>query len=315
MISMMLGGSLFIVGILELWIGNRQIKTYAFALLIALGIGQQFFNANIFRRDWTKQQEIYWQLAWRIPAMKPGTVLLTHQLPIDYETDLSFTAPINWMYAPDYRRSNLPYALLYTEKRLGGGSLPSLDKNTTISLPIRRVSFHGSTSQVLVIYMPQNGCLRVLDPARGDHITYGAQSRFLADAIPLSDLSAIIDAKQTARIPFLPEPEHTWCYYFAKAELARQREDWNKIMDLIDEARALGYEPEDPLEWFVYIEAQALTGNIDGAYQTSNAAFAQENRIRRGLCELWKRVKATNDATSSEASQINQIVSEYQCNP
>src|SRR5688500_7588999 len=132
--------------------------------------------------------------------MKPNTALLTHQLPIDYETDLSFTAPINWMYAPDYQRSDLPYALLYTEKRLGGTALPSLEKNTKISLPIRRVSFHGSTSQVLVIYMPPNGCLRVLDPARADEITYGQQSRFLVDAIPLSDLSNIIvDSNQTAR--------------------------------------------------------------------------------------------------------------------
>ena len=106
MISMMLGGSLFIVGLVEWLTRDHRIKTYVFALLIALGIGGQFFNANIFRRDWAKQQEIYWQLAWRIPAMKPGTALLTHQLPIDYETDLSFTAPINWMYAPEYKRSS-----------------------------------------------------------------------------------------------------------------------------------------------------------------------------------------------------------------
>src|SRR5690606_34211004 len=114
---------------------------------------------------------------WRIPGLKPNTALLTHQMPIDYETDLSFTAPINWMYAPEYRRSNLPYALLYTEKRLGGVSLPSLEPDTALTLPVRRVSFHGSTSQALVIYMPPNGCLRVLDPARGDMITYARQSR------------------------------------------------------------------------------------------------------------------------------------------
>lgn len=323
MISMMLAGSLFIVGMLELLIRNPRIKSYAFAFLIALGIGQQFFNANIFRRDWTKQQEIYWQLAWRIPALKPGTALLTDQLPIDYETDLSFTAPINWMYAPDYKRnspvgkqSDLPYALLYTEKRLGGGSLPSLDKDTKLSLPIRRVSFHGSTSQVLVIYMPQNGCLRVLDPARGDQITYGAQSRFLVDAILLSDLSNIlVDANQTARISFLREPEYTWCYYFAKAELARQRGDWNQVIALIEEARARGYEPEDPFEWLTYIEAQALTGNIEAANKTSNAAIEQENRIRRGLCELWKRVQATNHLVGNETLQVDQILSEYQCKP
>jgi hypothetical protein len=321
MISMMLAGSLFITGFIELLIRNPRIKTYAFALVIAFGIGQQFFNANIFRRDWAKQQEIYWQLAWRIPAMKPNTALLTHQLPIDYETDLSFTAPINWMYAPDYKRSspvdessNLRYALLYTEKRLGGTALPSLEKNTNISLPIRRVSFHGSTSQVLVIYMPPNGCLRVLDPARGDQITYGQQSHYLVDAIPLSDLSNIIvDDNQTAKISFLSEPDHTWCYYFAKAELARQQSKWDQVINLIDEARSLGYRPEDPFEWLTYIEAQAFTGNIEAAQKTSDDAFEQENRVRRGLCELWKRVQAARPLGDEEASRIDQIVSNYHC--
>jgi hypothetical protein len=321
MISMMIGGSLFVVGLIELLIQNRRIKMYVFAILIALGIGQQFFNANIFRRDWAKQQEIYWQLAWRIPAMKPNTALLTHQLPIDYETDLSFTAPINWMYAPDYRRSspldensNLPYALIYTEKRLGGTTLPSLDRNEIITLPIRRVSFHGSTSQVLVIYMPQNGCLRVLDPARGDEVTYGNQSRFLVDAIPLSDLSNIsIEPDQVAKPPFLPEPEHTWCYYYAKAELARQQGDWGQVIDFIDEARSSGYQPEDPFEWLTYIEAQALEGSMETAQEVSTNTFKQENRIRKGLCELWKRVRTADPSNEEAITRVDQILSDFQC--
>ncbi len=233
MISMMLGGSLFVAGLIELTIRNSRIKTYAFALLIALGVGQQFFNANIFRRDWAKQQEIYWQLAWRIPAMKPNTALLTDQLPIDYETDLSFTAPINWMYAPAYTRSNLPYALIYTEKRLGGGTLSSFQNNIEINMSLRTVAFHGSTSQVIVIYMPINGCMRVLDPAKDDQITYARQSRFLVDAIALSDPSNIIVATdQTTHLPFLSEPDHTWCYYYAKAELARKKGDSGSVCKL-----------------------------------------------------------------------------------
>jgi hypothetical protein len=321
MISMMLGGSLFITGLIELLIRNSRIKTYAFVLLISLGVGQQFFNANIFRRDWAKQQEIYWQLAWRIPAMKPNTALLTDQLPIDYETDLSFTAPINWMYAPNYKRSSpmdekndLPYALFYTEKRLGGTSMPSLEPNTKISLPIRRVSFHGSTSQVLVIYMPKNGCLRVLDKARHDDITYGRQSRFLVNAIPLSDPSNIIvNNNQTAKLSFLSEPEHTWCYYFAKAELAYQQSDWKKVIALIDEARSLGYEPEDPFEWLTYIEAQALVRNIEIAKNFSDEAFKQDNGIRKGLCEVWKQVQTQSHAGSEGEMRVNQILSNFQC--
>ena len=313
MISMMLGGSLFVTGLIELLARNSHIKTYIFAMLIALGLGQQFFNANIFRRDWTKQQEIYWQLAWRIPAMMPNTALLTDQLPIDYETDLSFTGPVNWMYAPDYEGGNLPYALIYTEKRLGTGTLPSLETNTGINLGLRRVTFRGSTSQVITIYMPKNGCLRVLDPARGDQITYNRQSRFLVDAIPLSDPSHIIlDADQTPKLLFLSEPEHTWCYYYAKAELAYQKGDWNQVIDLINEATSLRYEPEDPFEWLTFIEAQAVIGNIDDAEKLSTEVFAQDKRIRQGLCQLWKRVQDQSPARS-ETARVTQIMFDFQC--
>lgn len=314
MISMMLGGSLFVVGLIALLIKSSVIRTYFFALLIALGIGQQFFNANIFRRDWAKQQEIYWQLAWRIPAMEPNTVLLTHQLPIDYETDLSFTAPINWMYAPNYERSDLPYALIYTEKRLGRGALPLLEPNSEINLDLRRVAFQGSTSQAITIYMPQNGCLRVLDPVRGDEITYRRQSRFLVEAIPLSDLSRIIvDSDQTAKLPFLSEPEHTWCYYYAKAELAYQKDDWNQVIDLMEAAISLGFEPEDPFEWLTYIEAQALTGNVESAGQLSMDVFAREKRIREGLCQVWKRVGKQTPAPHEMTTYITEALSQFEC--
>jgi hypothetical protein len=323
MISMMLGGSLFMMGLIEFLFKNSQIKIYVLALLIALGVGQQFFNANIFRRDWTKQQEIYWQLAWRIPAMKPNTVLLTDQMPIDYETDLSFTAPINWMYAPSYTPSgflnkgnNLPYAVIYTEKRLGGASLASLEKNTKITLPIRRVSFEGSTSQALVIYMPQNGCLRVLDKARGDDITYGRQSRFLVGAIPLSNPSNIImNDDRTTKLPFLAEPKHGWCYYFAKAELAYQQKDFRRVIELIDQAKSLGYEPEDSFEWLTYIEAQALAGNLNTAQMLSKDVFKQENGIRKGLCEVWERVQTQSHTGNQDSTRVDQILSDFQCIP
>ena len=131
MVSMMIGGSLFIAGLLELVFGKSRLKVYIVALVIALGIGQQFYTANDFRRDWARQQEIFWQMAWRMPGLEPGTVILTHELPLSYETDMGLTAPLNWMYAPDYTRGDLPYALLYTRTRLGGASLPTLESGST----------------------------------------------------------------------------------------------------------------------------------------------------------------------------------------
>lgn len=293
MISIMLGGSLFTIGILELAIKNQKVKLIIFALLISFGIGQQFYNANIFRRDWEKQSEIYWQMAWRIPALEPNTVLLTYEMPIDYETDLSFTAPINWIYAPGYIRSNLPYILLNTEKRVGGGTLPSLEPNTDIFYPYRTVDFKSTTSNVVVIYMSRNGCLHVLDPARGDRETYAKYQDAPIDAIPLSDPSRIKVNEPTPALPvFIPEPEHGWCYYYTKAGLALQKNDYDLVKQLGAEAMAKGYHPQDQNEWLVFIEGYAMTGDLETAKNLSKDALDADSRVRRGVCTIWKRLKA-----------------------
>jgi hypothetical protein len=314
MISMMIGGSLFLLGLIELLMGNSRIKTHIFALVIALGIGQQFFNANIFRRDWEDQRNIYWQMTWRMPALKPNTILLTNQMPIDYETDASFTAPINWTYAPNYTRSNVPYLMLYTEKRVGGSTLPALEPDIPITFNYRTVPFYGNTSQAVVIYMPRGGCLRVLDPSQGDREIYEKLPEVLTSAIPLSNPSRIITNPDTAATPmFFTEPRHEWCYYFTKAELAQQTGDYQKVLSFGREAASLGYKPADQNEWIVFIKANALTGDISTAEKISKSAIEEDVRVRRGICSAWRWIKT--QSSSAEQDKILQVLSEFECNP
>ncbi|MBI5942952.1 MAG: hypothetical protein HY864_01175 [Chloroflexi bacterium] len=321
MISMVFGGSLFIIGFVELLLRSPRHKAVVYSVLIALGVGQQFFNANIFRRDWEQQQNIYWQLSWRIPALKPNTVLLTHQLPIDYETDLSFTAPINWLYAAEINPPSLPYALLYTEKRISGVTLPSLAPNTDISITYRTTKFQGSTSQAVVIYMPANGCLRVLDPSRGDAEIYANLPAVLTDAIPLSNPSLIITSPDVAASPAFhsSEPQHTWCYYYTKAELAHQIGDMEKVMALESEAVNQGYAPKDFNEWLIFIEARALTGDMQTAQKLSQQILKDDPKMRRGVCSVWKRMQAkgaalnVSNGQAGSADKITEILSALNC--
>ncbi len=298
---------------MELLFQHPRWKNFVFAVLIALGIGQQFFNANLFRRDWLKQQDFYWQLAWRIPAMQPDTLLMTDQLPVDYETDLSFTAPINWIYAPDYRRSAVPYALIYTEKRLGG-TLPSFEPGQAIKVFLRTVNFEGSTSQAIVFQMHANGCFHVLGSAWGDENTYARASDYLLKAIPLSRPDLIIADKEiVAQLPFLVEPKHTWCYYYTKAELARQRNDWKLVIDLYDEAASLGYKPDDPFEFLVVIEAQAMMGDSSAAENLSNEVMVSDKGIRKGLCQVWTRVQASDTGLNENTSLAEKMLQDLDC--
>ena len=310
MISLTLGGSLFLAGVIELAFKRRdRLKIIAACLAVALGVGQQFYNANLFRRDWARQQEIYWQMAWRVPSLRPGTVILTDKIPaMPFETDLSFTAAVNWLYAPEYNGGDLPYALLYTEARLGGGSLPELAPGSPVTLPFRTVSFRGSTDAALTVLFPENGCLRVLDPALGEAETYEKESPFLLQAIPFSDPSRIGDGPAPIP-PFSAEPEHAWCYYYEKAELARHLQDWQTVADLGRAAQAAGYAPEDAVEWLPFIEGYAQTGDAALAAGLSREAFEAAPRVRKGLCQVWSRLAADGIASAP------QMLGEFGCTP
>ncbi|MFZ5878350.1 MAG: hypothetical protein ACOY0R_03165 [Chloroflexota bacterium] len=317
MISMTLGGSLFLAGLVELLFHRKdRLKVFVLSLVIALGVGQQFHNANLYRRDWARQQEIFWQFAWRIPALEPNTLLLTDVIPnLPLETDLSFTAPINWMYAPGYNGGDLPYALLYAEARLGGGVLTDLQPGRAVRLPFRTVEFHGSTDAALVFLVPENGCLRVLDPALGDAETYEKESETLTQLIPLSKPSLVLTNAPQPRLaapPFGAEPAHGWCYFYEKAELARQSEDWQAILDLEQQARSQGYQPADVFEWLPFIEAQARIGDADIALEVSRDTIRQAARVRKGVCNVWKRVQAQVPGRGAFSSQA---LSEFGCIP
>lgn len=318
MVSMMIGGSLFLAGLLELIFGKSRFRIYVTALIIALGIGQQFYTANGFRRDWTRQQEIFWQMAWRMPGLQPGTVILTHELPLRYETDMGLTAPLNWIYAPEYAGGELPYALLYTRTRLGRASLPTLEPAAPIQFDYRTVAFYGSTSQAVTIFVPSNACLRVLDSVYAGGDTYARQPRFLRDAIPLSDPSLIIVDAEPPEMPvslFGKEPSHTWCYYYEKAELARQAGDWDTVTQLGDEARAKGFAPGDALEWLPFIEGYVVTGEVQAAREISILAYQDDSRPRKGLCHAWKRIQANGQGQVEVETQALEMLQKFECAP
>ena len=318
MVSMMIGGGLFIAGLLDLLFGKSRWKIYPVAFVLALGIGQQVYTANDFRRDWTRQQDIFWQMTWRIPQLEPGTVLLTHELPLNYETDMGLTAPLNWIYAPDYTRGALPYALLYTRTRLDRPSLPALAPDTEIDFNFRTVDFHGSTSQAVTILVTPNACLRVLDSVYTGGDTYERQPRYLRDAIPLSDTTLILAEAEPPEMPvslFGKEPPHAWCYYFEKAELARQIGDWQTVVNLGNKARAQGFSPGDALEWLPFIEGYVITGDYQSAREISTLAYQDDSRPRKGLCYTWKRIKADGHGQEKIEQLSNEMLDAFECNP
>ena len=315
-ISMMLGASLLAAGLIELAFGHNRWRIPVISLIVALGVGQQFYNANIFRRDWARQQEIYWQFAWRIPAIQPGTILMTDQVEVDYETDYSLTAAINWIYAPDFTLPYIPYLVLNTDKRLGTSRLTEMAPGIPVDFAFRPARFSGTTSQVIGFYAPPTGCLRILDSVYGNQSLYEKISERAAAIVPLSDPALILVNADQPLMPvavFGNEPAHTWCYYYTKAELARQRGDWQSVADLGAQAKQSGYWSADPVEWLPFIEAYARVGQLELSKTLTFQAKQTQPTLQKGLCTLWTRL--VNDQQDNIANFAKTIQSKLKCIP
>jgi hypothetical protein len=297
-LSIMFGASLFIVGLAAFLLREGKRKLFILSLLIGLSTAYQFTVSNTFRRDTAHLQDIFWQMAWRMPALEKDTVLLTYELPLQYVSDLQLTAPLNWMYASNVTDRQLPYLLLYIKSRFNSTTLPSLQPGEPIHLQYRTVEFNGSTSDSVVIYKDADGCLRVLDSVYANAETVPGASYFLLNAIPLSDPDLI---QTQASQPLLDEtlfgvePAHGWCYFYEKAELARQQNDWEQVVKLYDQAQKNGLTVSMPVENLAFIEAFAMTGDTNTAVKLTERTIKAQEILCPALYTLWNRVGASDD--------------------
>ncbi len=298
LLSFMFGACFFLLGLMELFPARLQ---YAAAVLfIALSAGRQFLWSVDYLRDWESQKNLFWQMTWRAPGIQPNTLVLMNE-ELKFNADNSLIAPLNWIYAPQTRDRQVDYLLLYPVNRLGG-SLTDLKPGLPIRYDFLAASFNGSTSDTLTFYYHPPACLRLLEPDLDPYNRLIPAESLMREASALSNPDRIIPDGQAQMPPlYFPEPPHGWCYYFQKADLARQVKDWAEVARLGDIAFQLDDYPNDPLERFVFIEGYAHVGQWDKALEYSRVSYRiSKEYVGPLLCRLWKRIEAETTQSPGE---------------
>ncbi|NWG05852.1 MAG: hypothetical protein HXY35_04090 [Chloroflexi bacterium] len=310
----MLGVSLILAGLLAL-IPRERWRYALLAVLIGLASGRQFLWSTDYLRDWQSQKNLFWQMTWRAPGLKPGTLVLMNE-ELSFYADNSISAPLNWIYAPDNRSDKIDYVLFYPTNRINS-SLPALKPDIPIRYDYLAGTFEGNTSQTLAFYYDPPACLRLLDPVLDVENRFLSADSLMRDAAALSNADRIL-AAQKAVIPAIygPEPGHGWCYYFEKAELARQLGDWETVTRLGDEAFALSDYPNNPLERFVFIEGYAHAGRWERAVELSKVSYRVSKEVVGPLlCRLWERIETETAGGVERNEALGQIHNLFACAP
>jgi hypothetical protein len=309
----MFGSSVLLVWLLDWLIRKPVQKQILLSLFLAFAMGSHVENANTYRREWQTQKDFFWQLTWRAPQLQEGTTVLTYGLPMNYYSDNSLTAPLNWIYKPDNHSTKMPYFLAFTDVRLGA-SIPELKKDLAIYQKYRNAYFEGNTSDMVVVYFSPPSCLRVLDPAQKKTSPYLPNE--LSKALFISDVTRIIPNTAPAVPPaqiFGEEPDPGWCYYFQKADLARQAGDWDTIVTMGEQARLANFEPADPTEYLVFIEGSAHIGDWELVYKLAEQAIKLNRNVNPQLCNLTARLKNNLPDGALNRTGIEYLQTTYQC--
>lgn len=306
--------SLIVVGLIDL-IHMPQVRYGLLALLIGLSAGRQFLWSTDYLRDWQVQKNLFWQMTWRAPGLKLNTLVLINEQ-LFYYADNSISAPLNWIYAPENHSDRIDYVLFYPTNRLGH-SLPSLEKNIPIQYDYIAGRFTGNTSQVVAFYYDPPACLRLLEPEIDANNRFISEESHMREAAALSNPEQIL-ASASAIMPaiYYPEPAPAWCYYFEKADLARQFGHWEEVAKLGDTAFKLDDHPNNPVERFVFIEGYAHVGDWERALKLSKESYkVSKEYVGPLLCQLWKRIESetTNGLPEGRTEALTEVQSMLSC--
>ncbi len=311
----MFGVSLLFAGVINL-IPWERIRIVLLVSLVALAVGKQFLTANEYAQDWQTQKDLFWQLTWRAPSLQPDTAIIMNEGALKFYADNSLSPVVNWIYAPEKRGEDIDYVLLYPTTRLKSDALPKLEPDLPIFTEYLAGQFHGNTSQVLAIYFMPPGCMRILDP-EVDRVNRSIPEQILMRfAARLTNYEMIVNESMPQMPkPYFPEPAHGWCYYFQKADLARQFKQWDEVASLGDAAFAEGLRPADPSERFVFIEGYAHVGDWSRAVELSAESFSESELMSAPLCRLWERVEAETASSVERSVALSELRMLLGCDP
>jgi hypothetical protein len=206
--------------------------------------------------------------------------------------------------------------ILYFASVRVGKTLPSLEPGQLHQLYYIGPTFYGNTSNIVIFTFDPPGCLRVIDPE------IDGMNRLLPQ--PLRDITkysnqAVIGFNQEAELPhqfYADEPQHGWCYYFEQAELARQQGEWGQVVKFGDKAFALDDHPNDPAEYFVFIEGYAHAADWEKAVELSQVSYKiSKNFVGPPLCKLWDRIALETEDTSEQNVTLDAVHSKLECSP
>ena len=313
LLGMALGAVPLFVILLVWLIGQprRRIQNIFLAILLTGSISYQFRLSNKFALNWDIQRDYYYQLKWRAPGLKSNTFILAPRPPFNYSADYEIAYAITLLYEQGNPAEQARYwwydgpddVIDYSTGRYPAGG-------SVVTSSFRSITFKSDMHHALPVLFLSNRCLQVVDPV------YQLQPGLPAPEQELFTVnhSGLIldDGLQVDTNIYGKEPEHGWCYYFQKADLARTRQNWVEVMQLWDEVANRQLEAKFGVEYLPFIEASLHTANSELAFELTLKAN-QTKEMQPFLCASWSRIIDQLPETIENQSALVRVNTQLNC--
>jgi hypothetical protein len=315
-IPAMFGASILIVALINLLISQKNYQRIILTFLLAVTVSAQIRETNDFRWDWVRQTRAYWQIYWRAPAIEPNTAIISDGALTSTTNRYNAAFAMNFLYPQvegtelqTYWWFEIPYDGLHRY-------IPEMLEGMPLTGKYHDERFEGHSRDSILVITPEleDQCLWFLTPRDVNNNVILEDASMLSQ---IADLERIYAQPSSEDYPiediFGQEPKHSWCYYFQKASLARQFEDWDEIIRLWDEAEEGGYQTAYSYELIPFIEAFAYTGDWNQAAKISTEAYEMGLRKNLMVCASWRDMQEIFRGDEAFDNVYNEVAQALNC--
>lgn len=254
----MVGGILILAAFIHFFV-KSGFRPFLISFLVFSGILTQLGSARELIADWQGSKDLWWQLSWRAPSIKPDTLLTGNDVNYNIVEGFNLWGPANMIYYPAEKNP------VITAETLNPEFIKAIQISKDPQRDFRTYMLNMETGNLLVLSVPSDvSCLHLINGAAADYSTYDSST------IQLVGQYSRLDQVDVAAVPISPptyifgtEPAHGWCYFYQKAELALQRSDYAEVARLREEVEGKGLRPNDQIELLPFILAYAQLDDME----------------------------------------------------
>jgi len=271
----------------------RRIQTGIMFSIIAFSAMAHYGISVSALNEETAIRKFWRQFNWRVPALASDiTLVINYPSSAIGDDGNGVLEAANMIYFPT-PQNQIPVHYNVSAITLNGENL----QDVVVGKLYQETQYRSHTmnlnyQNVLVVSQPTpTSCVHVIDGTQP--IISALDPPTVSLAAPASNIeNALVDAKPLVpqEFAFGAEPEHTWCYYYEKADLALQQGDWKKTAALGEEALRLNYHPQDQSEWLPFLKAYALVGDAKRVKQTASK-INMETSLRLQACKMLTNIQ------------------------